>query len=317
MSLRADPDLALGPGDSVAQLLHLGMVVRRVVGQRQARGIEDPRLRAESLQQARALRASGDGCRSARAASRRGAGCAACVELAECRRSRSGRSKALAAMFGSTVVSANAHGPLIRTTSPSSFVKLRFRVLEGYPERPRTGGERRTPFGVTTKGRLIRIGSLQHGIEQLVIAQRGIVEAEFLVGRALLPDRLADRQARPRRSLLQALARGGFFRYSMTSGSSPLAGSWRACCATCRRRVVVDRDGHFTLSGLMRCLRLSRERRSSQPMKASAQGAEQLRGDEARQVDRPDAGKGVRQGTGDGHGRVGKRGRGGEPVGGA
>src|SRR5689334_13183224 len=38
-------------------------------------------------------------------------------------------------------------------------------------------------------------GMLKHGVEQLIVGQRGIAEAEFHIGRAFLPDRPADRKA--------------------------------------------------------------------------------------------------------------------------
>ena len=57
-------------------------------------------------------------------------------------------------------------------------------------------------------------------------------------------------------------------------------------------------------------------RRSAQQRQRDDQGDE-LRGDEARRVDRPYTGESVGQRTGDRHRRVGERGRGGEPIGAA
>ncbi len=52
MTLGAHPDLAFGPLGEVTQFLHLGMADRRIVGQRQAGGVEDFDLGAEMLEQA-------------------------------------------------------------------------------------------------------------------------------------------------------------------------------------------------------------------------------------------------------------------------
>ena len=106
------------------------------------------------------------------------------------------------------------------TGSPSSFEKG---ARCGSGKMSSTASEGRqsfTPTGVTTIGRLIRIGWAIMASRSWSSVRLGS-EPELRVGRALLADDVAHRHAHPIDQLLQQNAVGGVFRYSMMWGSIP------------------------------------------------------------------------------------------------
>lgn len=62
----------------------------------------------------------------------------------------------------------------------------------------------------------------EHLVDQLLIGQIGIVEAEFVIGRTCIAQQIAHTNAHRLDELAQFSSDGGVFRYSMISGSTPL-----------------------------------------------------------------------------------------------
>ena len=84
------------------------------------------------------------------------------------------------------------------------------------------GRQSLTPFGVTTIGRLIRIGCAIMASSKLVVGQGRVVEPELGIGRALLAQQRTQRKAHARDQAAASSARdGGVLRYSITCGSMP------------------------------------------------------------------------------------------------
>ena len=85
--------------------------------------------------------------------------------------------------------------PLSTTSSPSSFLNS---PRWGTGSKSSTASEGRhslTPSGVTTIGRLIKNWMRHHGIEELFVGNRWIIQAQVAIWRPLYTDQLANGDA--------------------------------------------------------------------------------------------------------------------------
>ena len=143
-----------------------------------------------------------------------------------------------------------SHGALFETRSPRALTTA---SPSSFANAPRWGGQNvQDRFGRTAKLHALRRddnraidkdGMRHHRIDQLVIAQSGIIQPQLVVRRALPAQHIAHRNPHALMRLTSSSRLGGFFRYSMTTGSSPLLRiSPRGVARGAAGRVVIDRD---------------------------------------------------------------------------
>ena len=100
-------------------------------------------------------------------------------------------------LVGGTVQAVATRRPRSSTTrSPSSLTNSP-RCAGRRSSTSSDGRHRRTPWGETTTRPVHQDRVRLDGVEQLLVGQRGVAEAEFRVGRALLAQEVTDRDARP------------------------------------------------------------------------------------------------------------------------
>ncbi len=132
------------------------------------------------------------------------------------------------------------------TTSPSSFVNGPMSGLGRMSSTASEGRHRRVPFGVTTIGRLIRIGcAIMKSISSSSL-HLGSARPSSIVGRALVAQKLARRRCPWRGSARQA-ARGSaeFSDTRSHAGSSPAgADHGQGVARRAAGWVVIDGDAH-------------------------------------------------------------------------
>ena len=123
------------------------------------------------------------------------------------------------------------------------------------------------PFGVCTTGRLIRIGCANMTSIKLVVAPFRVAETEFCVGRAL--PRSSPRTGIPiaRVSSISRARSGGVLQiFDNHRRFAGVAGSWPACCATCRKP---DCDRSATATHVRASLLADNRRRGTGPIPAA------------------------------------------------
>ena len=231
--------------DELAQLLHLGM--SRRARRRAAAGRVGSKIRvsAPSFEQPRRLQGqeAAVGALAQRAVEQQDARPVRGGGADEPRRCRARRRLARRCSANRAAVSQRGGPSSSTTTSPSSLVKDPCWARAGF-RGPFGGRHRRVPNGVTTKGRLMRMGCASIASSNCSSVNFGSPRPSSAKGVPFLAQRLAHRDAASPISSAQLLPDGGVFRYSITVGlDAGVADQRERVAGGPALRVVVDGDG--------------------------------------------------------------------------